>query len=626
MKQIFVFLLLAILMDLVFANPLSAAEKASSVSLNPEAISAKSFLEGLLVRRYSLELSTMVERDSFSLGAQVDVSPNSPVKTEVAPSVDTTYNDLMLGTLDADQLLTTAQTAADERSFAQKLVENYRVRSVLISVGLKDELNAQVKAEVEQWLTKRLQSEFGKAGKHVVQVIKRIPDKKPQLDLQNPPQTMWEWVDRYQSFAGQALLGAAIVIGIVLWQFLSKLLGVGGNAGAGNGMGAEPMAAGSSEESSDFASLAEAAKELQAEQDLQAKKDADHNEREIVRSGRDAESLKARLRELAPRLQNYMEEIIRQWCMMGDAGRLRLACFAEAAGRETGKLPIPVDALSEVQKVFARMSEISYNEKREALEKAYWDLLSTLNLGSESLSQPFSYIDGMNLGMINKVLIDQNPKLKTLVSLYMNKDMRSRYLKALSPQAKKELLMQAAEMSEIRADELETLDRGLMGRINPTVGQEVVPLEMSFNKIVDGLSVIEEVTLLADMKSPAIEQFKRNFASLAFLHEWPDDKLQLLLIGITPDELISYLRVRPDMQERMIGMASMMVKEIATEELAKPDRLSTMDKEKAIEFFTTRIRGLVSGNDIRLEEVFGPIPGEGLHILDGGAGDEKRVA
>ena len=118
------------------------------------------------------------------------------------------------------------------------------------------------------------------------------------------------------------------------------MLGLGGAAGAGAGdTAANGVAA--TEDSSDFASLAQAAQEIQAEQALDAKNEAEAAEREINRSGRDVESLKIRLRELTPRLTNYLEEIIRQWCMMGDAGRLRLACFAEAAGKETGKLPIP---------------------------------------------------------------------------------------------------------------------------------------------------------------------------------------------------------------------------------------------------------------------------------------------
>ena len=584
------------------------APGSTQTSLNPDALSAKAFLEGLIVRRYNLELGTIVDHEAFTLGAQLDLAPVPPVTATKAPEPEP-FTDLMLGTLDADSLAK-AQiplAPADERTLAQKVLENYRIRAVNVSVGLHDDLDPKVKTDVEQWLKKRLSTEFGSAAKGFVSIIQRVPIKKIEKPEEKVPETLIDYIGRYQSFAGQAVIAAAIILGIFLWLILSKMLGLGGAAaGAGDGMGL-PNGAAATEDSSDFASLAQAAQEIQAEQALEAKNEAEAQEREINRSGRDVESLKLRLRELTPRLTNYLEEIIRQWCMMGDAGRLRLACFAEAAGKETGKLPIPVDALPEVQKVFAKMTEISTKDKREALEKAYWDLLSTLNLGSESLSQPFSYIDGMNLTMVNKVLMDQNPKLKTLVSLYMNKDMRGRYLKSLNLASKKELLLQAAQMSEIRADELETFDRGLMGRINPTVGQEIVPLEMSFMKIVDALTPIEEITILSEMKNDAIEIFKRTRPSLAFLHQWPDDKLRVAMIGITPDELITYLRLRPEMKERMLSLASMMVSEIAGEELNAPDKSPLAEKEKAIDFFTTRIRTLVEQNDVNLEEVFGPL-------------------
>ena len=607
----------------VVGTPYVAAFGAQT-TFTPDSHSAKSYLEGLLVRRYSQELGTLLDRDAFSVSAGIDLIETTPLKTSIP--TDELFNDLMLGSLDADRLLAAGPLTpqVEERSIAQRMIDNFRIRSVVISVGVKPEVSEVVRGEVDQWLKKRLASEFGKAGRGTVTVTKRIPEKKiPEPSPDVSPQTLLEWVHRYQSFAGQAVLAAAIVLGIILWQLLGKMFGT--NTGVAASGGASVQASpGRSEEESDFASLADAAKELQAEQEATKRRDDEALEREIARSGRDVESLKARLRELAPRLQNYMEEIIRQWCMMGDTGRLRLACFAEAAGKETGKLPIPVDALSEVQKVFARMTEISYAEKRESLEKAYWDLLSTLNLGSESLSQPFSYIDGMNLGMVNRVLMDQNPRLKTLVSLYMSNDMRSRYLKSLNANAKMELLQQAAQMSEIRADELEALDRGLMGRINPTVGQEIVPLESSFVKIVDGLTLLEEITLLPEIRSEAIGVLKRTRPSLAFLHEWSDDHLRVLMIGITPDELISYARIRPDMKERMLAVASMMVREIASDELSKPDRMSVSDKERAMDFFMTRLRGLIVGNDIKLEDVFGPLPDNVVPMA--AAGDEKNVA
>jgi flagellar motor switch protein FliG len=604
------------------------AAKGGSASMNPDALGAKAFLEGLLVRRYSLELATLVDRDAFTLGAQLELTPVAPLAPplrEVKPPDFDPYTDLMLGTIDADQLLKSVVAPVDERTVAQKFMENFRIRSVVMSVGLSEDLNSNVKSEVAQWLKRRLSAEFGGAAKSTVTIIKKVPDKKV---LEKVPKDWMEWAIQYQNLAGQILLAITILAGVFLWQLLAKLLGTSGAVASDPDTGANGE---TSEDASDFASLAEAAKELQAEQDEEDQHARDQDEKDRFRTRRDIESLGERLREIMPKMAGSLEEVIRQWCNMGDPGRLRLVCFAEVVFRDSGKLPIPVDALPEVQKVFARMPEIDIVEKREALEKAYWDLLSTLNLGSDSLKQPFSYVENVGLTTIRKVLMDQNPRLRTLVSLYMTKDMRNRYVKSMSQEGKKELLVQAGLLTEIQSEELESMDRGLMGRIKPTVGHEIVSLGMAFSKIVETLTITEEITLLADLQTPGVEEFKRTRPSLAFLGQWPDDHLKILMMGLTPDELVSFLRVRTDLKDRMLGLASMMVAEIAREELQTPDKQPAAETEKAIEFFSQRLQGMVEQNEIILTDVFGPIAGDsGVHHLEmsdnDGTSGGKQVA
>lgn len=626
----------AIFVSLPFIVLASLAMAAGrSVSTSPDALGAKAFLEGLLIKRYSAELATLVDRESFTLGAQMELTAVAPAVVPLAKEVRPAplfdpYTDLMLGQLDGDQLLKSVAGPVDERTIAQKFMENFRIRSVVVSVGLNDQLAAGVRGEIETWLKKRLAAEFGSGGKAVVSLIKRIPVKPEKPAIEKTPQTLQEWAVQFPSLAGQAMLAAAILAGVVLWQFLTKMLGTSAGAGAG-AESDDGLGAGGSEDASDFASLAEAAKEIQAEQEREQARGLEFDEKERLRTGRDIESLKNRLRELLPRLSGTLEDVIRQWCNMGDLGRLRLVCFAEVAYRDIGKLPIPVDALPEVQKVFSRMPELKPLDKRDALEKAYWDLLSTLNLGSESLTQPFAYMENLGVSSVRKVLMDQNPRLRTLVSLYMSTDMRSRYLKSLSDDGKKELLQQAASLNEIPQEELEAMDRGLMGRIKPTVGHEIVSLEMSFNKLVDCLGIIERVTILKDLKGRGVEEYKRTVASLAFLGEWPDFQLKMLMLGLTPDELVAFLRIRPDLQEKMMAQATMMVGEIAREELAGPDKMPQADKEKAVEFFESRLKGMVEQGDLNLTEVFGPMPDDvGVHPLsinnEDGTDGGKQVA
>lgn len=327
-------------------------------------------------------------------------------------------------------------------------------------------------------------------------------------------------------------------------------------------------------------------------------------EQEHIDSGYDMGGLKSRLIEIIPKLSSHLEEVVRSWCRMGENGRLRLACFAEAVGSEIGKLPIPVDALNDVQKVFSRMPEIHHREKRTALEKAYWDMLSAINLGSDSIEQPFSYLGTSNLNMLNQVLMHQNPKLRAVVSLYMPSDLRARYVKALSKDEKKELLNSAAQLSEIRMEELYSYDRTLLGKLTRTTTGEVIPLDMSLAKLSSSLTLVEEITILAEMRGAAIEEYKRTIPSLAFIGEWPDEQLQFLLTGVRPDELVALLRTREDLKERVMKLCSPMTHEIVSEELAGPDRLSAAEKDEALIALRDRLVDFVNQSEITLQDCF----------------------
>ncbi len=250
------------------------------------------------------------------------------------------------------------------------------------------------------------------------------------------------------------------------------------------------------------------------------------------------------------------------------------------------------------------MAEVKVSEKRDALQKAYWDMLSVMNLGVETLTQPFGYLGGVNVGTVNQVLMDQNPKMKTIVSLFLPNDLRSRYLKSLPVDAKKELLENAARMSEIPASELKSMDETIAGKMKPQTTGEVVPLDMTLNKLVAALTPSEEAVLLAPMKGSAIDAFKRSTPSAAFLGEWPDDKLKLLMSRVSADELTALARVRPDLQDRLLSLAPPLTAEMAGDELKIADRTDDATKNEWLSALVKRINEMVRFQEISLETIF----------------------
>lgn len=560
-----------------------------SGALVPDALGAKAFLEDLLARRYSQELSTIVDSKSFSLGAQLDLI-EIPPKTEKPKELEQEpISDLMLGTLDPEELLKKYAVPGEHPSLTQRLLENYRIRTVQINVGLRLGMAPEVKGEVEKWLTERLSSEFGQAGKGVVSEIKAPIEKK------GAPNSLIDWLQQFQALIGQMVMALAVILGVLIFALVAKKSAIP-EKGEGVTINNTPgSASGASVEST-----------------TKVKKEDDP--RAIAQ---EFDSVNKRLRDLVPRIGVELDGVIRYWCQTGEAGKFRLACFAESVSREVGKLPIPVDALSDVSKLFAKMTEVSIEERLEALEKAYWDILTAINLGSEALSQPFGYIGSMKLNMVNEVLIEQNPKMKTLVSLFMPTDLRLRYLKALPLETKRELLTSAAELSHIGADELKSLEKSLKGKLKSEGAAEVIPLEFTLNKLVSALTPTEEVTLLNGMKGAAIDEFKMSTPTLAFVNEWPEKVLARLLATATTDEVVALARVRPDVSAKMLAVAPPMTAEMATEELAMPDNRSDKEKDQFLEHLTARLKNLVDIKEVILEDVFKAeasenTPGQGI--------------
>jgi flagellar motor switch protein FliG len=609
--------LAAIAVILSFITPLLAGA-VSSTALAPDALSAKALLEDLLARRFTQTLATKIDKTTFSISAELDLqavpkkAPNPlvpPTSGEMEP-----ISDLALGMLDPEALLKSYSPPGEERQVAMAFLEGFKIKTVSVNVGLSESLAPEVKAEVETWLKDRLNSEFGKVGKGLVTVIKMPLPKAKEIA---PPKTTWDMLSQFQSLAGQLALAAAIILGVLLWGILTprKSTVAGGAETANNA---------STTQTANSPATAPAAMGL-SEEEKQRLQD-EKLSRDRAAATVEVESLKVRVLDVLPKVSEHLEAILRSWCQTGDVGWAKVAVLSEVVGKELGKLPIPVDAVSDVTRAFTKMSGVDITVKRDALQKSYWDLLTVMNLGPAALEQPFGYLGGFNIGMVSQVLMEQNPKMRTVVSLFMPPELRAKFMSTMSLDAKRELLVAAAGMSEIPTKELSQLDRGLMARFKPQGREDVIPLEMTLNKLVEALTPAEELVLLAGMQGPAAEEFRRTTPSLAFISEWQDEPLAILLSQATTDEILVLCRVRPDVKERVLNLAPKMTVAMVADEFEKPDRLSAKDKGIWIEALTKRLRTLVLSKALVLEEIFPAAKGDDSLEAGGNANVGKKAA
>jgi hypothetical protein len=498
--------------------------------------------------------------------------------------------DLLVGTLDPEKLMQQFGLT-DEKPALMGLLATKRIKFVQVSVGLREDLGEAIKGDVEKWLTTRLTSEFGKAGKGEVSFVKDLP-AKPEKKAAPAPKEWWDWLNQFQHLAGEFLMALTILLGVVFWRFTTTKASVSKN-NSGESPNIKLQTEGKGLGGGD--SPSEASKSAVAIEQQEERR----------RSMEEVMALSQKLNALVPKISPEFENIVRSWCQAGDEGRLKLVCFAESVGRDVGRLPIPVDAMKDVAKIFAKMAEVSPKEKAQILEKVYWDLVSVLNLGPEVLSQPFGYLAGIDTSVISQVLMDQNPKLKTLVSIYLPDEVRRKFVKPMSAEQKFQLLENAAKMSEIAAAELKLMDSTLMKKIKSgESSSDSVQLDMTLEKIVSSLSILEEIEMLGKLQGAGILAYKRKHPSLAFLQEWPDEKLAILMSRLRADQAVAYLRIQPGMKDRMISLAPPMTAEMLSDEYAQPDKSGIEEKTRHLEEFALILREMQSHKEVDLSEIF----------------------
>ncbi len=583
-----------------FANaqaPKPAAKaKTTAVTKTPEVkvvestadeLGAQSFLEEVLNRRFTQTLSTLVEKQSYHVSTQVQLMgfEDDP---DNAPAVEDKPNDLTVGFLDAEQLIKKYGLENEKAQFGS-LLANKKIRSLTVNVGLSETLGASVKTEVEKWMQTKLQSEFGGKSKLEVAFIK-MP---VQQESETKPKNWWDWLRQFQQLAGVLVLAVAAFIGILLWRLTTSKSSVSNegaastaqfNLNAKNENVAAPEGAGGSRSKGQPETLEETRKYLE----------------EIFLYSQ-------KINSVLPKVQNEFESLLQTWCASGADGYQKVVCFAEVVGKDIGRLPIPADATQEVANAFAKMYDMPLKDKQSIVEKIYWDLITIINLGMDSLAQPFGYLASSDPGMINQMLMEENPKMKTMVSIYAPDDVRQKMFAPLELGQKLEILKNAAELSSITQSELKTLNKSFQSKMKGVADQDSIQLGSALEKIVTALSKTDELSLLPQLQGFGIQLYKRKNASVAFLNEWPDAKLGLFISQLKTDHMVTYLRLRPDQKDRLLGLCQPRAAAVIKDEVDREDKISAADKEIHLQDIAELMYEFKENGNIDFDSVF-PMP------------------
>ncbi len=559
--------------------------KDTKSSLSPDALSAKALLENIVVRRYTQDLSTRLTPDLFSVGAEMGIQLIEFGEVRAQEPI----SDLMLGVLDPEQL---TEEIAGQQGAADLLgtfLSQYRIESVTLSVGLQPSVSKTKREEITSWLEERVPKEFGAKSKAMVNYIEKT------TPAQDPTKTPLDYLHDYQDLVGQLVLALALIIGALFLGFLArpkKAQTEPTEKKATNGENNIKHAQALAEEKAKQRSLAIEKKQ----------RDEDKIRQDIV-------ELVSQIQEVLPKASDHFEGLVRKWCQLGESGRFRLVCFSEAVSKDLGKLPIPVDAMKEIKRMFEQMPQVKPKEKRDTLEKVYWDLLTVINLGIEGLTEPFSYLGQANVETVQSVLMEKNSKMRTLVALYMPERLRQEFVSSLDDEKKTELLMNAADLQEVSAKDFKSLDDQLGFQIQKmeSGGEDTVRLEMTLHKIVSGFSLREQIHNLKKVPAEKLKVYKQTTPNLAFLDEWPEKELRKLLSEANSDEIAMYLRVLPEAGGKLLNLCPPLTAQLVKDELKRDSDLSDNEMNRLLENLLDKMVNLHELREINLQKMFANI-------------------
>lgn len=590
------------------------SEPAKATSLRM--MQSKAHLEEMITERFRATIATSLDKSVFDVSVQVKLAEApAQTKTTVLKSMSEASKplDLTVGLVDADAIIRRyEQDLATMKEREAILVRagqepEFVVRTVTISVGLQPTLSKEYFDKFNEWLKNRVQAEFGSIGKSEVDFLQPAPDKK------EIPKTLLDYLTTFQGLIGFAILAAALILVVLLFKFVG---------------------------SKDALEERRLKAQLQQQQQMKLQQE---QPREVAPLEEDkpalpeppARDLSFELdvaRELQAKIiwsssENFqrLNEVLHGWLETGERGLFKAACLMDIlisyGGKQGADRPLPFEwsmavpptFRKQMRQVFERMAALELPEKIRILEEVYWDLVSIKVLGANALAQPFQFVSAIPMSEMKTILAGQNPRMRTLVVLHMPEEQREDYFKLLPIEGKKEIFEQTIQMEQVLNTDIETASETLKFEVKK-VGQgdaRTVSLRSMAPKLLESMTVYDEIMLLKEISqkiSDGAISLKQSFPSLAFIGEWPEAKAKLVMAGATTDEVLTFLRLMPELKEKILPVCAPRVQTIVQEELRKEDQTSKEAKEQHLGSLKLRLLQAVNKEGINLEEIFPSSP------------------
>ncbi len=551
--------------------------------LTPDNLNARSALEEKVVQKYRTELLTVLQQGTFAVSAQVSlVEKNSRDPAgKGSEAAEFSPFDLRMGRLNPKSWRLPQDAAGDG--------PEYMIRSVSLFVGLDSALSQESRDQVKTWLTTHMTNEFGSLGKVEISTIQAKPVEK--ADAKNTPTK--SWLDRLTEL--QVLAGMVVMAVMILFSGLLLMRGLS--------IRSEPP------------QMAELPRALPPTPVAAEPKAEIGPKVEQLLSATEQKELRASINELAIQTGDDLQALITSWADGGETGLLKLALFLDIASGLTKKLKVPEKAQEGLAETFSKIHNISAADRLDAMARARWDLVACRNLGSQSLHQPFDYLENVQDGAVKSILLNENPRLRATVALHMPSKVRKKYLDSMAITEKQGLFDEMVSLSSLKVVELRQADQKIQGLIGASAPAEAAlstqPLLARFlDDLVpeESLKILQTALQASDIR--AFSEIQKLHPSPAFLPYWPKDELTALLREASTDELLSFIHFMPEMQETAFAVLPDMSCEILKDTLPRADKQPIKEHRGNLESLQGRLSRFLEKTEIELKspESLSPAP------------------
>ena len=651
----------SVLFGLVTASAVYAADTAKFD--RPDTMALKWNLEESLTRKFRDRISVKLSPQEFSVSAQVTFKAiENLTSSDRAPVILSGKGKDLPPDITLGLPISVPQTSS-AGAYPTQIPDIVKITRVQIHAGLSSKLGASYRQSFTKWLQDAVRAEFGELGTATVEEL-RVPPKEdaPLVKVQqvvepktfelkmdpkaievNMPKAIelmmpksvdlnmnvseptkprpLNWEERFGNFQnviGLIILAALAIFGV----FLVKLL-------PSRDMKVQTATAVKIQEMRNEAAMAlqpgEGRSEEGSEKAIQVHGQG-LNPNLVFEAYREQQR---KVAFIALSCQDQVQKVLEHWLDEGDYGRKKLAAVMDCVLTHIGSaqiaksgtenlsfdwtMPEKVKKDKSASTIFRAYGSSPLEEKSQILESAYWDVLSAKALGEKLVKERFSSLSQQPTPVIQRVLSAQDKKARSITVLHLPPDKLEKIASGLSFDEKRSLFDQAFETPKLSDIELDVVDQSLtfLIRRESEKTSDFVEVPTLLPNFLSVLKPFEEITLIRDMgsKRPDSAQFfKQNYPSLAFLGEWPKEKLKALLGKSKPTEILALLQAMPDLTDPVLSVVAGKTRSMVESDIGQ--RVLTEEElDLYLQMIRDRVNKMLELGEINLRQLFPPPAG-----------------